>query len=394
MKFTLPISTLLRAISSVAWARPKRSTKPELSMVKIQAVEGSLFLSATDLESGVSLQVAGVTIDKEGECLIDPDRTIQLLSPETGRENVTCYFDLSHLNFDVGYVVKTKSKAKESKAKENEGSLKVKALLATGFPSVDRVPTPDNAPKMQAGRLKSRLASVLFAAEQADTSARFVTNSCCLELFDDGEVALISTDTRSLAFSGDKSQLAKKPVSELLLPLPVCSGLTKFFNDDAESVVIEVVNDASGKPREVLFMGERGVIRSRLLEGRAVPYRDVFKKVKGTSARVVSLPNSELSRLSRQAIAVTTQELQRASLTISSEDGITFECTGEGEVFGQVLPNSDGGEDVKIFLNPKYLYSIVSHVSGESVEFRFIDATSPVVFETMDNSYLLMPLVE
>lgn len=378
MKFTLPISTLLRAISSVAWARPKRSTKPELSMVKIQAVDGSLFLSATDLESGVSLQVAGVTIDKEGECLIDPDRTIQLLSPEGGRENVTCTLSSSHLNLDVG----------------GGGKLKVKAMEATGFPSVDRVPTPDNAPKMQAGRLKSRLASVLFAAEQADTSARFVTNSCCLELFDGGEVALISTDTRSLAFSGDKSQLAKKPVSELLLPLPVCSGLTKFFNDDAESVVIEVVNDASGKPREVLFMGERGVIRSRLLEGRAVPYRDVFKKVKGTSARVVSLPNSELSRLSRQAIAVTTQELQRASLTISSEDGITFECTGEGEVFGQVLPNSDGGEDVKIFLNPKYLYSIVSHVSGESVEFRFIDATSPVVFETMDNSYLLMPLVE
>jgi DNA polymerase III subunit beta len=378
MKFTLPISTLLRAISSVAWARPERSTKTELSTVKIQAVDGSLFLSATDLESGVSLQVAGVTIDKEGECLIDPDRTIQLLSPEGGRENVTCTLSSSHLNLDVG----------------GGGKLKVKAMEATGFPSVDRVPISDNAPKMQAGRLKSRLASVLFAAEQADTSARFVTNSCCLELFDDGEVALISTDTRSLAFSGDKSQLANKPVSELLLPLPVCSGLKKFFNDDAESVAIEVVNDESGKPREVLFMGERGVIRSRLLEGRAVPYRDVFKKVKGTSARVVSLPNSELSRLSRQAIAVTTQELQRASLTISSEEGITFECTGEGEVFGQVLPNSDGGEDVKIFLNPKYLYSIVSHVSGESVEFRFIDATSPVVFETMDNSYLLMPLVE
>lgn len=372
MRFTLGLKSFISAIEAVAWATAKRTTKPSLEMVRLKASGDTLTVSATDLEVGASTQVAGVTIATEGELLVDPHRTLSLLKPESGGENVTVYSDAGSLRFDTGH-----------------GVLKAKIMDVAGSPTVEEIADLDGWPTLAAGDFRAAIRSVLFAADKEDSTARFATKGVLMDFVGDS-VVFVTTDTRVMAANANSTLLGQTAKHSAIVPIFGCVGVDKLFGDPGESVRIGLVFDGDGKPREFFACGERSFLRSKLLEGRFPPYWDILKKPL-KSKLSYEFDTDDFLRAVRQASAVTTDENLSASLSFHADGTVRLEANGEGEVDVEVGTGYKGG-DVSIRLNPKYLSSVLSHVETPKVEALFVDALNPVAMKAGNSTFIIMPL--
>jgi len=97
MKIKCDRAKLWDAFQTAASVAPSRSPKPILQNIKLEATEENTILMATDLEVGIRISVAGVTVEEPGSTILpvqrfggilreSPDETLTIEADQQGTQ--------------------------------------------------------------------------------------------------------------------------------------------------------------------------------------------------------------------------------------------------------------------------------------------------------------------
>jgi DNA polymerase-3 subunit beta len=367
MKAVCQREGLLAACQLASAAIPSRDVKPILKNLKAIAGEGRCTLMATDLELGIRLDVAGLTIEEPGEAILPAAKLLAVLRESRDGE-LTIEADTDRC------VVQGPSFFFEMPSED--------PAQFPEWPSFNE----DKYHEMTAGTLREMIRRTVFAT--AEETARYSMTGVLWEV--DGEkIRLVATDGRRLALAeglatphGGHSTGGLAPV----VPTKTMNLLERNLADDPEETVKVCL-----RPNDVLFRTERAVLYSRLVEGRFPDYRQVLPKKKASQV-VLSAPPFQVAV--RQAAIMTDEDSKRVTFQFE-KNKLTLEAQGATSGRSKVdLPVQYEGKAVKIHFNPAYVLDLLKVIPADAeLTLDLIDAGSPALFRSGGNySYLVMPL--
>jgi DNA polymerase-3 subunit beta len=367
MKVTCERDKLLAAFQIAASVAPARSPKPILSNVKLEASKDGAVLTATDLEVGVRVQAAGVTVEAEGTCLLSVSRFGSILR-ESGDS-----------------ILKIETDGRGTIVRGERSEFRLLAENPDEYPAVAQF-TDTAYWELPARLLRELVRRTVFATD--NESSRYALGGVLIE-FNNGKITAVGTDGRRLAVMEGPAQAIggyKGSDSPTIIPTRAMQLIEKTITDaDAEVQVVARAND-------VLVRTSRATIYSRLVEGRFPKWRDVFPKRDGVQR--ISMSVGPSFSAVRQAAIVTSEESRGVDLTFAEGKAV---LAARGAETGQSrieLPIAYDGPSITIALDPRYLTDFFRVLDADKTfTLELKDSDSAAVCSTDDGyGYVIMPL--
>ncbi|MDR0340033.1 MAG: DNA polymerase III subunit beta [Puniceicoccales bacterium] len=369
MKFSVERDALCDALQAIGGAVAANPTAPILSNVLLEAGEGGLALTATNLDFAMGNTLAAA-VEKEGSATL-PLRKMASVCRAIDADSI----DVELLS--AGTAVRL----------AGGGSLfRLTALPAGDFPSLPIV-EKSVAVELPAAKFTSLLRQVDYA--QSRDEHRQILNGIYFQLAE-GTLTLVATDGRRLARSCHRG--AESGSGTLILPARSGAELLRLLAE-ADKVAFSFGN------RQVFFevaypedfARRRAFLVSKVVEGTYPNYRQVIPSV--AEWRVALLREAFLSALQRAALVVS-GAAPAVRLKFSENLVEIFASSGDvGDAYERVAAVSPGQREAEISFNPKYLIDPLRALNCPEVFFEFRDHLSPGVLRA-DEDFLcvVMPL--
>lgn len=365
MKVICQREGLLQACQLASMVLPTRDIKPVLKNLKFTAEPGQATLFATDLELGLSVEVAGVTVETPGVALLPATRLIQIL-----REARVAEMELEIIGQEVVL---------------RGGSLEYEMPIedSSQFPDPPELPW-EHAAEITAGPLKEMIRRTAFAC--ATDVARYTMTGVLWETTAEGAVRLVATDGRRLAMTtGPK--LNKGKAQAVVVPSKAMTTLERCLPDDEEEVQVSL------EPRQAAFRTGRITLTTLLVEGRFPDYKAVLPKKEDVKARIPLHAGAFASAI-RQAAIMIDDETRRLSLKFTP-GLLTLSARNSSSGRSRVeLPLEYSGAAIETFFNPVYLLDMLKQYPNDTaMEIELVSGAHPALLRAGDEyQYLIMPL--
>jgi len=365
MKVICQREGLLQACQLASMVLPTRDIKPVLKNLKFTAEPGQATLFATDLELGLRVEVAGVTIMSPGVALLPATRVIQIL-----REAKVAEMELEVSGQEV--VLRGGSLEYEMPVED-----------ASQFPDPAELPW-DNAAEVTAGPLKEMIRRTAFAC--ATEVARYTMTGLLWETTAEGAIRLVATDGRRLAMTtGPKMNKGK--AQAVVVPSKAMNTLERCLPDDEEEVQVAL------ETRQAAFRTGRVTLTTLLVEGRFPDYKAVLPKREDVKARIPLHAGAFASAI-RQAAIMIDDETRRLCLKFSP-GLLTLSARNSNSGRSRVeLPLEYSGAPIETFFNPVYLLDMLKQFPPDTaLEIELVSGSHPALLRAGDEyQYLIMPL--
>jgi DNA polymerase III subunit beta len=369
MKIRCPKESLLAAVQTAAAVVPARSTKPVLTNIRFEATSNGAFISATDLELGIRVDLSGVETLAEGAVLLPSGRLGAIL-----RESPAGTLFEIHSDGTAAVV----------KAPRSEFRLPVEDPLE--FPAVGSFP---DGPCFEVSTplMRELVRRTVFATD--NESSRYALGGVLLELGGD-QVIAVGTDGRRLAKMQGPCRMhgGEPPAVQPIIPARAMQLVERCLGAAEAPVHLALRGDAN----EILIRTAGTTISARLVEGRFPRWRDVFPD--RPEAIRVQLVAGPLLAAVRQAAIVTSEQSKGVDFTF--EPGCLM-LSGRSAESGESrveLPIDHAGEVVRIKLDPRFMADVLRVLDGgSSITVELTDPQSACVCLTEDGyGYVIMPL--
>ena len=357
---------LLSACQLAGTALPAREVKPILRNFKAVADDGRCTLMATDLEVGIRLDVQGLTIEEPGEAILPAARLIAILREATDEE----------LSIEA-----------------DQAACTVRgATLEFEMPGEDPAQFPEwpsfaeeKYHEISAGSLREMIRRTIFAV--ADETGRYSMTGVLWDL--EGDAArLVGSDGYRLALAQGTATAHEGHTTKghyPVVPTKAMNLLERNLQDDPEESVKVCI-----RPNDVLFRTGRGVVYSRLVEGRYPDWRAILPKKAAVKATIAAGP---LLSAVRQAAVMVDAETKRVAFRFGKHK-LTLEAQGANTGRSKVeLPVAYEGKALNLGFNPDWLTQMLKVVPPDAeLTLDLIDADTPVLIHCgADYSYLVVP---
>ena len=368
MKFSLPRSKFLNAITNVTSAVPNRTTLPILGNFLLSTSDGKVKISATDLDIGVSTMVPA-NVAKQGAVTV-PARLLDSLVRELPETNIEI---IAHDN--------------RVEVKADKGSYKLGGMPADEFPRL-----PESSPakliRIPGEDMINLIRRTRFAASRDDT--RPVLTGILWQTSGD-MMTMVATDGHRLAKMSVVNKKLKGLHDDVIVPPKGLELVEKLVSED-ESREVGVL---FGEKNIIFDLGDT-VISSRLIEGPYPDYDQVIPKGNDKKLRL-NRPAfmSALKRVGLLSNSLTHQvkiSLRKSSVELSAHNP---DFAGEAK---ETLSAGYEGEEMELGYNAGYVLDILKQLEGEEVLFNLGSPLSAgIIADTVkkngsDYFYLLMPL--
>lgn len=362
MKLNISKSELSKALTRVQSIVEKRNSMPILSNVLLDATksggEGSLRVSATDLEVGVTgIHAAAVTT--AGSVTVGARKLFEIVR-ELPEEPIALETTAnSYLE-----ILCARSRFVLAGASGEE------------YPSLPVV-TPDRSVRVQAAVLSNMIERTMYAASTDET--RYNLNGVYLEVLEkEQKLRMVATDGHRLAYA-DRSigdEIAHV-MSGVIIPR---KGMGELKN---------LVDEADADEIEIGFAANSAVVSTptvklvmRLIEGEFPNYRQVLPKA---SKHRIIVSSDTLSHVLRRVQLFAAEggrgvrlQVEPGKLTISARNPDLGEAHEEIDL-------DYVGETVSIGFNARYLLDCLGVFRAKEVEIGLIDDLSPVQIRPTDD---------
>ncbi|HEY3327617.1 MAG TPA: DNA polymerase III subunit beta [Novimethylophilus sp.] len=364
MKININRDTLLKPLSAVNGIVERRHTLPILSNLLLEGVNGTVSLTATDLEMQISMSVENAATEPfattvSAKKLLDICRSL----PE-------------------GSEIKLADQDSRLQVSTGRSKFNLQTLPASDYPTMTRTPNTQLTLRMAQKAFRQLLRQVEFSMAQQDI--RYYLNGLLLEV--NGErLHVVGTDGHRLSYiCADLEQSFDK--QEIILPRKTVTELIKLLDDTDDEIVIEI----SSSQANFTFSNIRLI--SKVIDGKFPDYN-----------RVIPVGHQNKFEINRLTVL---QAMQRASI-LSNEKyrGIRMvlganslrlvSSNSEQEEAEEELEISYAGDPLDVGFNVTYLIDVLNNVQNETVEFSFADANSSCLVTIPDNSnyrYVVMPM--
>lgn len=365
MKFTCTQENLLRALGQVAPITGRNTQLPVLQHVLIEAREGTLHLTVTDLEVGIHTMIGG-KIDQPGNCTV-PARKL------------------------LDYIQQLPATHPLKLEKKNNQLFVTTPGFRAQFPTSDPedfplLPAATHTPKitLEASVLARGLGRTIFAAAREETRPEIHSVYWRGE---GGQLRLAATDSFRLAEDVITFPAPGGDFS-LLLPLNCASELVRLLPGQSQISL-------SPHDNYVVFLGEGLEISSRLVDGQYPDYQQIIPSSWRTK---ITLQRDELIRALKTLTVFLPRDSRRVRLVIKPPADQVIMSVGGGEVGeGEVeLPLRGEGPEVEILFNIQYILEGLQHLNGKEVELSLNGTHDPVVVRAREPAeqylYVVMPI--
>lgn len=356
----------------VSHATSTRSQLPILSNFLIKAKDGKLYISATDLEIGIEVQIRA-KVEKEGSVTVSAKTFLELLN-----------------NIPSGKISLTTTK----EGLELRGE-KIRTLFQTipseEFPKIYEE-KGEEVMVIKREDIVKCFGRVVFAAGQ--DQARTALSGVLVES-NVGEEGLgflfVATDGYRLSLKRniakeEKLKKNKEGIS-ILVPARVIRELISI-SKDGEDVGVYV----SKEKNQIMFCQEEITLVGRLIEAEFPDYKKIIPQDFSTKA---AFNREEMLRavracyvFSKETAGIVKVSVLKNKIVVSANTPSVGENTIEVEAKTQ-------GEENEIAFNARYLLDILSNVEEEGITFEMTGPLNPGVFKIEnDNSFLhlIMPI--
>lgn len=364
MQITINRSKLTNALSKVQGATGSAKTMPILSTVMLNAEDGYLKLTTTNLEVGIIEEIEAEATKDGTVCL--PAKKLLDIVKTMPEKDVT---------------ITVSGTGKWAEIVSGKARFKVADLDTDDFP---RIPVIDGAETVdvEAGVLASLLDRVIVSASTDDS--RYNLNGVYVEHLSTDGIKLVSTDGHRLAVVVHGAP-GKPEKRGHIIPR---GGIQEFRKalDGADKAEIGFTGSHA-----VMRVGDTVVV-TRLVEGEFPDYGQVIPEYSGVT---VSIDRKEIisiiKRVSILADAKTRGirlDLENNSLRISTENPGTGDASEE-------TPVAYTGEALTIGFNARFLLEFLSTMSGKTVDVYAKDDTSAFMLKSeagQESLAIVMPM--
>ncbi len=361
MKFTVSKDKLLEGLQTVQNVVSTRTTLPILSNVLLQAGEGRVRMTTTDLDVGVQGGI-DAQIERAGATTL-PARRLFAIIRELPTGDITVEVDAKNY----------------ATIRSGQSLFKIHGLAEDEFPPL---PTLAEAKEFTLPQkdFKDGLKKTSYAISTDET--RFVLNGilCC---FKDNKLTLVATDGRRLALFDMELEFPRSSEIDIILPTKAVTELQRILGDDGD-VKISIASN------QIAFQIGDTLLISKLIEGNYPNYRQV-------------IPNETRERITLEREPFL-QAVHRVSLLASEKSNSVKLVFGKNNI--DIMANTPEvgeakeslavvykGKEFAIAFNPEFLMAPLRNLSNDEIYLDLIDEMSPGVIKiNTPFLYVLMPM--
>ena len=359
---------LLKPLQAVSGIVERRHTLPILANVLLEQRDGSLYVTATDLEMQITAhsQMPG----KDGQSTTVGARKLQDL--------LRALPDDSTLNIDVG---NNKMTVRAGRSRFN-----LQTLAASDYPRIGVATEQLQTLSLPQKDLRSLFKLVEFAMAQQDI--RYYLNGMLL-VVDKGSLQAVATDGHRLSWASigvagvTDGEMRRQ---EVILPRKTVLELCKLLTDSDDPVTVDILAN------QVRFRFGNVELVSKVVDGK---FPDFNRVIPVGHAKHIELDRLELLAALQRA-AILSNEKFRGVRIVLGADQLKIICTNsEQEEAEEELPVAYKGDPLDIGFNITYLVDALSNLSVGRVNFAFGDANSSALVtmpERDDYKYVVMPM--
>lgn len=361
MKFSVSKEKLLQGLQTVQNVVSTRTTLPILSNVLLQAEDGILRLTTTDLDVGVRGGIEA-QIEKPGATTL-PARRLFTIVRELPAAEV-------QIDIDTKNVATIRSGA---------SFFKILGLPEEEFPPL---PKFENAKTftIQQKDLRDGLKKTSYAISTDET--RYVLNGILCS-FKDNKLTLVATDGRRLALVDIELEFPRSQEVDIIVPTKAVTELQRLLGEEGDVKMTVGENQVAFELNETLLV-------SKLIEGNYPNYRQVIPAE--TKERVTLERETFLSSVHRVSL-LSSEKSNSVKLVFSKNNiDITANTPDVGEA-RESLAVQYKGKDFQIAFNPAFLMDPLRNLNNDEVYLDLIDEMSPGVLKIQSPFlYVLMPM--
>jgi len=361
MKFSISKEAFLEALQQVQHVVSTRATLPILSNVLIEASNGKLTLTTTDLDVGVSGSVEA-HVDKEGSTTLPVKRLVSIVAQLPASE-----------------VIVSVDAKNQASIKCGPSFFKIIGLGEEEFPPLPKFEEATEF-KIAQSVLLDALKKTSYAISTDET--RYVLNGIYVS-FSEGKMIFVATDGRRLAMVENELEFPASHEMDIIIPAKAIGELQRMLGTEGDAVV-----RLSGN--QISFEIGGSVIVSKLIEGNYPNYKQV---IPGKRKERITINREEFLNTVRRVSLLTSESSNSVKLTFS-EGNIDVQANSKdiGEAQEPIIVEY-GGEEFAIAFNPEFLMAPLKNLSDESIHLDIIDGMSPGVIR-LDSSflYVIMPM--
>lgn len=358
---------LLRGLGCVSRFVAVKPTLPVLAMVLIRTNKGKLTLTATDMDTGIEIDV-GSRVISEGS-LVVPARLL-----------------MDYVNSLPPGKVKVSVVGNELIMASGRNKAKITGIDAGEFPEMPSF-TSKTKFDIKPEEIRKIVRLVSFAA--LTDMVRPVLAAILLKIKQKQKMDVVATDGYRLSLLSKVVITGEVENKSILISARVINELERLLKE-GEGSEIKVVVDEKGKSIKFTF-GDIKLV-TRMVEGDFPDYEKILPKegkvvFKGDRDSILEAVKLA-SVFARESSNIVRWNVSNDSIVMSSNS------TNLGEQESVVEGKLVKGEEGKIAFNSKYLGEFLGCVSDGEIEFSMNDALQPGMFKTKEENFLhvIMPV--
>ena len=372
MKLTLSKLDFVKSLSFIQNIVESKSTIPVLTNVLLEAKQGRLHLSGTDMDMTISDKIKIKNIEEEGTTCVPAHILYNVIKELSDDKPVNLSYDKNNKKL---YVTSFKSKFTFS------------CLSKDDFP----VLTTENYKisfLLKSSILKEMIDKTYFAISNEET--RYYLNGIffhTIKLNNKFFLRSIATDGHRLAQCETISPAAANNIFSTIIPKKLIFELRKLIDEVENEIKIDL------SERKIKFSFGETVLISKLIDGKFPDYEKVIPKDTKNSFsidRKIFLESiNRIATISSEKSKAIKLNLNRNKLTISANN---LEEGGSGIEEIEINYN---GPTLDIGFNAGYLKEIIHQFNGKEVTILFSDSTAPTIIKDIaktETLYVLMPM--
>ena len=369
MDFSIEKSRVLKELALTQGVVEKKTTIPILSNVLVEAEDGTLKISATDLDLGMCCHCPA-KVQSSGSGTIPAKRLLEIVRslPEA---------EVHFKALENHWVQITCERS----------SFKLVGMAKDNFPMLPAVPPALGT--LPASVLATAMQKTVFAISSEES--RYTLNGALL-LLRPGSVTMVATDGHRLALIERDIEVAGlRNELRLLIAKKAMGELLRLVSEEEGELPVSISKDES----HLFFSLGRRVLICRMLTGQFPNYEAVLPR---DNNRVLQLEKESICAAVRRVALLADERsravrmhLEKGQLEISSSSGEYGEAR-------EVLDTSYQDETMQIGFNYQYLldfFNVVEGVGKVSLELK--DEQSAGQFRPVDEGvyryrYVVMPM--
>jgi DNA polymerase-3 subunit beta len=368
MEFSVTKSVLLNELNTTQGVVERKTTIPILSNLLVEARDGRVTITATDLELSVRTS-CDAKVKKEGAGTIPAKKLLELVRLLPEGEIKFKLLD----NHWIEIVSDRKKYKLVGMAKEN-------------FPALPAM--PHVLVKIPAAVLEGLISKTKFAISMEES--RYTLNGGLLILKPD-TLAMVATDGHRLALAETDQKLSGLNAElKVLIPKKAMDEVEKLSAVSGDEAKMDFAKDES----HLFFQVGHRLLISRILTGQFPNYEAVLPRDNNKS---VVLERVELNDAVRRVSQLADQRSHAVKFAVST-DGI--EISASSPEYGEAKENIDKeykGDPIAIGFNSSYVLDFLAAAAEGPISIELKDEQSagqmrPLADESYRYRYIIMPM--